>query len=53
VARSSATLDVFGALGEARRRDILDTLVEGEKPVGAIVDRLSLPQPQGRSTSAS
>src|SRR6266508_1040970 len=46
VARSSTTLDVFNAIGEARRRDILDTLIAGEKAVGAIVDDLPLSQPQ-------
>lgn len=46
MARSSATLDVFTALAEAPRRDILDSLIAGEKPVGAIVDDLSLSQPQ-------
>ena len=46
MARSSTTLDVFNAIGEAHRRDILDTLIEGEKAVGAIVSDLSLSQPQ-------
>jgi DNA-binding transcriptional ArsR family regulator len=46
VARSSTTLDVFNAIGEARRRDILDTLIAGEKAVGTIVDDLSMSQPQ-------
>jgi DNA-binding transcriptional ArsR family regulator len=46
VARSSTTSDVFNAIAEARRRDILDTLVAGEKAVGAIVDDLSMSQPQ-------
>ena len=46
VARSSTTLDVFNAIGEAHRRDILDTLIAGEKAVGAIVNDLSLSQPQ-------
>ena len=46
VARSSTTLDVFNAIGEAHRRDILDTLIGGEKAVGAIVNDLSLSQPQ-------
>jgi DNA-binding transcriptional ArsR family regulator len=46
VARSSTTLDVFNAMGEARRREILDTLISGEKAVGTIVDDLSLSQPQ-------
>jgi DNA-binding transcriptional ArsR family regulator len=46
VARSSTTLDVFNAIGEARRREILDALTTGEKAVGTIVNDLSLPQPQ-------
>src|ERR671925_1804151 len=46
VARSSTTLDVFNAIGEAHRRDILDTLITGEKAVGAIVNDLSMSQPQ-------
>ena len=46
VARSSTTSDVFNAVAEAHRRDILDTLIGGEKAVGAIVNDLSLPQPQ-------
>jgi DNA-binding transcriptional ArsR family regulator len=46
VARSSTTSDVFNAIGEARRREILDTLIAGEKAVGAIVNDLSLSQPQ-------
>jgi len=46
VARSSTTSDVFNAVAEARRREILDTLMAGEKAVGAIVDDLSMSQPQ-------
>ena len=46
VARSSTTSDVFNAVAEARRRDILDALSAGEKAVGAIVDDLSMSQPQ-------
>jgi DNA-binding transcriptional ArsR family regulator len=46
VARSSTTLDVFNAIGEARRRDILDTLIAGEKAVGTMVNDLSMSQPQ-------
>ena len=46
VARSSTTSDVFNAVAEAHRREILDTLIAGEKPVGAIVDDLSMSQPQ-------
>ncbi len=46
MARSPATADVFNAVAEAHRREILDTLIAGEKPVGAIVSDLSLSQPQ-------
>ena len=46
VARSSTTSDVFNAVAEARRREILDALMAGEKAVGAIVSDLSLSQPQ-------
>jgi DNA-binding transcriptional ArsR family regulator len=46
VARSSTTSDVFNAIAEAHRRDILDALITGEKAVGAIVDDLSMSQPQ-------
>ena len=46
MARSSATADVFNAIGEAHRREILDTLISGEKAVGTIVNDLSLSQPQ-------
>ena len=46
VARSPTTSDVFNAVAEARRREILDTLITGEKAVGAIVDDLSMSQPQ-------
>ena len=46
VARSSTTSDVFNAVAESHRRDILDTLIAGEKPVGTIVHDLSMSQPQ-------
>src|ERR671936_2755147 len=46
VARSSATSDVFNAVAEGRRREILDALIAGEKAVGAIVNDLSMSQPQ-------
>jgi DNA-binding transcriptional ArsR family regulator len=45
VARASTTSDVFNAIADAHRREILDTLIDGEKPVGAIVDHLSMSQP--------
>ncbi len=46
VARSSTTSDVFNAVAEAHRRDILDALITGEKAVGTIVNDLSMSQPQ-------
>ena len=46
MARSSTTSDVFNAVAEGRRREILDTLIAGEKPVGAIVTDLSISQPR-------
>jgi DNA-binding transcriptional ArsR family regulator len=46
MARSSTTTDVFNAVAEARRRQILDTLIGSELAVGAIVQDLSMPQPQ-------
>ena len=46
MARSSTTSDVFNAIAEANRREILDTLIAGEKAVGAIVGDLSMSQPQ-------
>jgi DNA-binding transcriptional ArsR family regulator len=46
MARASTTSDVFNAIAEAHRREILDALLPGEKPVGAIVDELSISQPQ-------
>jgi DNA-binding transcriptional ArsR family regulator len=46
VARYSTTSDVFNAIGDSHRREILDALVLGEKSVGAIVNDLSMSQPQ-------
>jgi DNA-binding transcriptional ArsR family regulator len=46
MARSSTTSDVFNAIAEAHRREILDVLIAGEKAVGSIVDDLSMSQPQ-------
>jgi DNA-binding transcriptional ArsR family regulator len=46
MARASTTSDVFNAVAEAHRREILDTLMAGEKAVGAIVNDLSMSQPQ-------
>ena len=46
MARSPTTSDVFNAIAEGRRRDILDVLIAGEKAVGAIVTDLSMSQPR-------
>jgi DNA-binding transcriptional ArsR family regulator len=46
VARASTTSDVFNAIAEADRREILDVLITGEKAVGAIVSDVSMSQPQ-------
>ena len=46
VARASTTSDVFNAIADSRRREVLDTLVEGEKAVGTIASDLSMSQPQ-------
>jgi DNA-binding transcriptional ArsR family regulator len=46
VARSPSTPDLFTAVADAHRRDILDVLITGEKAVGAIVEVLSMSQPQ-------
>jgi DNA-binding transcriptional ArsR family regulator len=46
MARSSTTSDVFNAIAEARRREILDALIAGEKAVGTIVNDVSMTQPQ-------
>ena len=44
--RAATTSDVFNAVAEPRRREILDALAEGEASVGDLVTRLHLPQPQ-------
>jgi DNA-binding transcriptional ArsR family regulator len=46
VARASTTSDVFNAVAEAQRREVLDVLIAGEKAVGEIVSGLSMTQPQ-------
>ena len=38
--------DLFTAIAEPHRRDLLDALFEGEKAVGVLVADLSLAQPQ-------
>lgn len=46
MARASTTSDVFNAVADVHRREILDVLITGEKAVGAIVNDLSISQPQ-------
>ncbi len=46
VARSSTTSDVFNAIAEVHRREVLDALIGGEKAVGTLVNDLSMTQPQ-------
>ena len=46
VARSPTTSDVFNAIAESHRREVLDALIDGEKAVGTIVSDLSMSQPQ-------
>jgi len=46
VARAATTADVFNAVAEARRRQILDVLASGEKQVTAVVEALPISQPQ-------
>jgi DNA-binding transcriptional ArsR family regulator len=46
VARAATTADAFNAVAEPRRREILDVLSAGERPVNDLVDELGLPQPQ-------
>jgi DNA-binding transcriptional ArsR family regulator len=44
--RAATTTDAFNAVAEPRRRQILDALAGGERPVNALVDMLGLAQPQ-------
>jgi DNA-binding transcriptional ArsR family regulator len=46
MARAATTADAFNAIAEPRRRAILDVLVDGERSVNALVERLGLTQPQ-------
>ena len=43
--RAATTSDVFNAVAESRRRDILFYLAPGERPVGDIVAAIGLGQP--------
>jgi DNA-binding transcriptional ArsR family regulator len=46
VARAATTTDAFNAVAEPRRREILDALAGGERPVNDLVRLLDLTQPQ-------
>ena len=46
MARAATTTDAFNAVAEPRRRQILDVLVGGERPVNDLVTRLGVSQPQ-------
>jgi DNA-binding transcriptional ArsR family regulator len=46
VARAATTADAFNAVAEPRRRQILDLLAGGERPVNDLVRLLGLAQPQ-------
>ncbi|MDP8967258.1 MAG: metalloregulator ArsR/SmtB family transcription factor [Actinomycetota bacterium] len=46
MARAATTTDAFNAVAEPRRRQILDLLAGGERPVNDLVRELGLAQPQ-------
>jgi len=46
MARAATTADAFNAVAEPRRRQILDLLAGGERPVNDLVAELGLAQPQ-------
>lgn len=46
MARAATTTDAFNAVAELRRRQILDVLAGGERPVNDLVTLLGLAQPQ-------
>lgn len=46
MARQRTTTDVFNAVGDACRRDILGLLADRESTVGELVDQLGMSQPQ-------
>jgi DNA-binding transcriptional ArsR family regulator len=45
MARAATTADAFNAVAEPRRREILDLLAGGERPVNDLVALLGLAQP--------
>lgn len=46
MARAATTTDAFNAVAEPRRRQIVDILAGGERPVNELVRLLGLAQPQ-------
>jgi DNA-binding transcriptional ArsR family regulator len=46
VARAATTADAFNAVGEPRRRQIIELLASGERPVNDLVRLTGLAQPQ-------
>jgi len=46
MARAATTADAFNAVAEPRRREILDLLARGERPVNELVQLLGVAQPQ-------
>ena len=46
MARAATTADAFNAVAEPRRREILDVLAGGERPVNDVVRLVGLTQPQ-------
>ena len=46
MARAATTADTFNAVAEPRRRQILDALAGGERPVNDLVRLLGMGQPQ-------
>jgi len=46
MARAATTTDAFNAVAEPRRRQIVDVLAGGERPVNDLVRALDLSQPQ-------
>jgi DNA-binding transcriptional ArsR family regulator len=46
MARAATTADAFNAMAEPRRRQIVDALAAGERPVNDLVHALGLAQPQ-------
>ena len=44
--RAPTTLDSFNAIGEPKRRQVIDVLAKGERPVNELVRSLGWPQPQ-------